>query len=143
MLRPLQWLENEFEMENSQPIQLSSPKPDFVYQQWKDSLSKDIDTKEDKEEFLLIGEQLSSVFPGEGSGCDNSTAENLSVKNVSAFNDTVTHNHHKKSKQKSEEAPVTEKRQKAIRLMLDLRTLPYCFRRNPVILLTPLSLLHQ
>ena len=83
MLRPLQQLENEFKMKKSQPIQSSSPKPDFAYQQWKDSLSKD------KEEFLLIGEQLSSVFPDEGSGCDNGTAENLSIKNVSAFNDTV------------------------------------------------------
>ena len=66
MLRLLQWLVNKFKMENSQPIQSSSPKPDFAYQQWKYSLSKDIDTKEDKEEFLLIGEQLSSIFCGEG-----------------------------------------------------------------------------
>ena len=74
-MRPLQQLENEFKMENSQPIQLSSPKSDFAYQQWNDSLSKDIDTKEDKEEFLLIGEQLSSIFSDEGSGCDNGTAK--------------------------------------------------------------------
>ena len=113
MLRPLKWLENELEMENSQPIQSILPKPDFAYQQWKDSLSKDIDTKEDKEEFLLIGEQLSSVFPDEGSGCDNSTIENSSIKNVSAFNDRVTHNRHKKSKQKSEQAPAMEKKAKS------------------------------
>ena len=114
MLRPLQWLENELEMGNSKPIQSSSPKPNFAYQQWKDSLSKDIYTKEDKEQLLLIGEKLSSVFLDEGSGCDNSTTENSSIKNVLAFNDTVTHNRHKKSKQKSEKAPVTEKNAKKL-----------------------------
>ena len=65
---------------------------------------------------LLIGEQLSSIFPDEGSGCDNSTTENSSMKNVSALNDTMTHNHHKKSKQKSEEAPVTEKKAKSCKV---------------------------
>ena len=77
-------------------------------------MSEEVDTKDTEDQLHLIGEQLSFVFPKQwkSSGCDNTIIESSSINDVSAFDDTVTHNHQKKSKLKSEEVPVMEKKGK-------------------------------
>ena len=97
-LSPLEQLEI-FETGKSQPVQSSSPVPKFTSQLYKDNLLEEVDTKDTEDQLQLIGEQLSSIFPKqwESSGCDNTTIESSSINDVSAFNDTVTHNCQKKS----------------------------------------------